>query len=195
MSNNLPAKMRRIELVKDLLLHHFPEEAIAKKLNVAIAQVRRDNLAIKKTQDKDIVNKVADNLINIITSASFYRTKELYEILDDVTTTTSQKVKVLEVMRGEEEHWINIVARLGYAPSGSDKPLIHLHQNILNVGGGTKKPNIDKEGKLISDGLESKVGKLSPLEREDVRIVLEKKLHDLKLGITDAEIIEVHKDV
>jgi len=193
--NNLPAKMRRIELVKDLLLHHFPEEAIAKKLNVAIAQVRRDNLAIKKTQDKDIVNKVADNLINIITSASFFRTKELYDLLADPTTTTNQKVKVLEVMRGEEEHWINICSRLGYAPGDSNKPLLHLHQNILNVGGGTEKPNIDKEGKPILDGLESKVSKLSALEREDVRIILEQKLQDLKLGITDAEIVEVHKDV
>ena len=192
--NNLPAKMKRIELVKDLLLHHFPEEAIAKKLNVAIEQVRRDNLAIKKTQDKDIVNKVADNLINIITSASFYRTKELYDILDDPTTTTNQKVKVLEVMRGEEEHWINIVTRLGYAPSGSDKPLLHLHQNILNLGGGAT-PNIDKEGKPITDSLKEKVGNLSALEREDIRLLLEKKLDMLKVGIVDAELVETDETI
>ena len=194
--NNLPAKMKRIELVKDLLLHHFPEEAIAKKLNVAIEQVRRDNLAIKKTQDKDIVNKVADNLINIITSASFYRTKELYEILDDATTTTSQKVKVLEVMRGEEEHWINICNRLGYVPGDSNKPLLHLHQNILNLGGGREKPRINGEGKPIADSLKEKVGNLSALEREDIRMLLEKKISKLKTGeITDAEIIEVRTDV
>ena len=178
--NNLPAKMKRIELVRDLLLHHFPEEAIAKKLNVAIEQVRRDNLAIEKTQDKDIVNKVADNLINIITSASFYRTKELYDILDDPTTTTNQKVKVLEVMRGEEEHWINICNRLGYVPGDSNKPLLHLHQNILNLGGGAT-PNIDKEGKPIADSLKEKVGNLSALEREDIRMLLEHKLAQIKL--------------
>ena len=193
--NNLPAKMKRIELVKDLLLHHFPEEAIAKKLNVAIEQVRRDNLKIKGIQDKDILKQVANNLINIITSASFYRTKELYDILQDPTTTTNQKMKALEVMRSEEEHWINICEKMGYVAGKSDKPLIHLHQQILNVGGGNEAPEIDKDGKPVLGEVEKRIGKLSPLEREDIRRLLEKKIEQLKSGITDAEVIDTNETI
>lgn len=194
--NNLPAKMKRLELVKDLLLHHFSEEAIAKKLKVAIEQVRRDNLKIRDTQDKDILQQVANNLVNMITSASFFRTKELYDVLQDVTSTTNQKMKALEIMRAEEDHWINICEKLGYVAGKSDKPLIHLHQQILNVGGGQEQPDIDEEGKPALGEMGKEIGKLSPLDREDIRLLLEKKIKQLKnSNIVDATVVETDKDV